>query len=311
MLPTALAACSDNSTTGPRPGSGNALTIDFANGDFAVLQFAYALEQLEADFYTRVVAAFNGSNLSSDEQAVLADIKNHEVIHREFLKAALGSTYGFTITATYPNVSFNSRTSVLATAAAFEDLGVAAYNGAAQYISSTDYLTLAGKIVSVEARHASAIHDLIAPKTDAFAPQATDRASTPTKAAGGAPGCYCAHHPFPSDPRTIATRAHPVPGSSESASWNCSTMPRRSRPSLAASSPMMEGNSHGRNNPRLMRYAPAYVPPYSNALPLFGLNFGLERMIARCSSRNARGRSGTRDGTAMPRTNRGIFWNVV
>lgn len=188
MLPSALAACSNDSTTGPRPGSGNALTIDFANGDFAVLQFAFALEQLEADFYTRVVAAFNGSNLSSGEQAVLADIKNHEVIHREFLKAALGSTYGFTITATYPNVSFNSRTSVLATAAAFEDLGVAAYNGAAQYISSTDYLTLAGKIVSVEARHASAIHDLIAPKTNAFAPQAFDDAFSPSKVAGIAQG---------------------------------------------------------------------------------------------------------------------------
>lgn len=188
MLPTALAACGTDNSTGPRPGTGNTLTIDFANGDFAVLQFAFALEQLEADFYTRVVAGFSGSNLSSTEQAVLGDIKNHEVIHREFLKAALGSTYGFSITATYPGVNFNSRTSVLASAAAFEDLGVAAYNGAAQYISSTDYLTLAGKIVSVEARHASAIHDLIAPKTDAFAPQAFDNAFSPAKVAGMAQG---------------------------------------------------------------------------------------------------------------------------
>lgn len=203
MLPSALAACSNDSTTGPRPGSGNALTIDFANGDFAVLQFAFALEQLEADFYTRVVAAFNGSNLSSGEQAVLADIKNHEVIHREFLKAALGSTYGFTITATYPNVSFNSRTSVLASAAAFEDLGVAAYNGAAQYISSTDYLTLAGKIVSVEARHASAIHDLIAPKTDAFAPQAFDDAFSPSKVASMAQGFIVDKLAFANAPSTF------------------------------------------------------------------------------------------------------------
>ena len=148
MLPTALAACgNDNNISGPRPGSGNTLTIDFANGDFAVLQFAYALEQLEADFYTRAVAAFGGSNLSSGEQTVLGDIKNHEVIHREFLKAALGSTYGFTITATYPNVSFNSRTSVLATASAFEVLGVAAYNGAAQYSASAADSTRAGKTV--------------------------------------------------------------------------------------------------------------------------------------------------------------------
>ncbi len=186
MLPSAITACSTDSSTGPRGGTGNTLTIDFANGDFAVLQFAYALEQLEADFYTRVVAQFGSSNLSSGEQTVLADIKNHEVIHREFLKAALGTTYGFTVTATYPNVNFNSRTSVLATAAAFENLGVAAYNGAAQYIASTDYLTLAGKIVSVEARHASAILDLQAPKTSAFAPQAFDDAFSPSKVASTA-----------------------------------------------------------------------------------------------------------------------------
>jgi hypothetical protein len=204
MLPTALAACgNDNNISGPKPGSGNTLTIDFANGDFAVLQFAYALEQLEADFYTRAVAAFGGSNLSSGEQTVLGDIKNHEVIHREFLKAALGSTYGFTITATYPNVSFNSRTSVLATAAAFEDLGVAAYNGAAQYISSAAYLTLAGKIVSVEARHASAIHDLINPKTDAFAPQPFDNAFSPTTVAAAAQGFIVDKLAFANAPSTF------------------------------------------------------------------------------------------------------------
>ena len=203
MLPSALAGCSNDSTTGPRPGTGNTLTIDFANGDFAVLQFAYALEQLEADFYTRAVAAFGSSNLSSGEQGVLADIKNHEVIHREFLKAALGSNFGFTITATYPGVNFNSRTSVLATAAAFEDLGVAAYTGAAQYISSTDYLTLAGKIVSVEARHASAIHDLIAPKTSAFAPKTFDDAFSPTKVAGMAQGFIVDKLAFANAPSTF------------------------------------------------------------------------------------------------------------
>ena len=45
----------------------------------------------EADFYTRVVANFS-SSLSANEQTVLGDIKNHEVIHREALKAVLGSS---------------------------------------------------------------------------------------------------------------------------------------------------------------------------------------------------------------------------
>jgi hypothetical protein len=47
----------------------------------------------------------------------------------------------------YPNVNFNDRNSVLATAKALEDTGVAAYNGAGKYISNADYLVIAGKIV--------------------------------------------------------------------------------------------------------------------------------------------------------------------
>ncbi len=183
LLPSVLTSCSDNnSITGP--GTGNTLTIDFAKGDIAVLQFAYALEQLEADFYTRVIAAFAG--FPAADRAVLADVQKHEVIHREFFKAALGAANGFTLTTTYGSLNFSDRTSVLNLAATFEDLGVAAYNGAAQYITSTDNLTIAGKIVSVEARHASAIHDLIEPKTNAFAPKSFDDAFRPSKVATAA-----------------------------------------------------------------------------------------------------------------------------
>jgi hypothetical protein len=40
---------------------------------------------------------------------------------------------------------------------------------------------VAGKIVSVEARHAAAIRDLISPRTGAFAPGAFDEALTPSQ----------------------------------------------------------------------------------------------------------------------------------
>ena len=191
FLPAALTACGNDDPTSPIntvPNTGNALTIDFAKGDIAVLQFAYALEQLEADFYTKVVASFGSSNLSAAEKAVLQDIKYHEVLHRELFKAALGAGNGFTATPTYPGVNFNDRLSVLNTAKTFEDLGVAAYNGAAQYLSSTDYLTLAGKIVSVEARHASAIRDLLNPKSGDFAPNTFDNAFKPATVAAAAQG---------------------------------------------------------------------------------------------------------------------------
>jgi hypothetical protein len=50
---------------------------------------------------------------------------------------------------------------VLGTAKAFEDLGVSAYNGAGKLLQTATYLTIAGKIVSVEARHAALIRDRI------------------------------------------------------------------------------------------------------------------------------------------------------
>ena len=194
FLPSVLVNCNNsNGITGP-PGSGDPLVIDFAKGDTAVLQFAYALEQLEADFYTKVVANFSGSNFTASDQTLLTDVKYHEVIHREALKAVLGSANDFTVHTNYGSLNFKDRTSVLGAAKTFEDLGVAAYNGAAQYLTSTANLLVAGKIVSVEARHAAAIRDLISPKAggasganpDSFAPKSFDDVFRPAKVATAA-----------------------------------------------------------------------------------------------------------------------------
>lgn len=208
LLPTMLAACSDDADPmapgdGTPPNSGSPLTIDFAKGDIAVLQFAYALEQLEADFYTRVVENFDSSNLTAAEKSVLLDIKYHEVQHRELFRAALGSANGFTITPTYPGVNFRDRTSVLTAARTFEDLGVAAYNGAGQFLGNADLLVLAGKIVSVEARHAAAVRDLINPGSVDFSPNAFDDVFSPGKVATAAQGFVTDRLGFANAPTTF------------------------------------------------------------------------------------------------------------
>lgn len=144
--------------------------FDLGKGDVGILNYAYALEQLEADFYTKVVNNFY-SGISSKERQLFTDLYHHEIIHRDFFKAAIGAATTNllpTLEFQYPNVDFNNRDSVLATAKALEDTGVAAYNGAGKYISNPDYLVIAGKIVSVEARHASAIRDLINPGSSDF-----------------------------------------------------------------------------------------------------------------------------------------------
>jgi hypothetical protein len=153
-----LAGCSRDDDDMPSNGG-----LSFGTGDVRILNYAYALEQLEAAFYTQVAMSFF-AGATDTEKALLTDIRNHEVAHREFFKAALGAA-GATalpnLEVDFSSINFGDRASVLNTAKTFEDLGVAAYNGAGRYIENADYLTLAGKIVSVEARHAAFIRDLL------------------------------------------------------------------------------------------------------------------------------------------------------
>ena len=88
-----------------------------------------------------------------------------------------------TVTFNFDTIDFTNRASVLGTAKVFEDLGVSAYNGAGKLITNPDYLLIAGKIVSVEARHASAIRDLLMPNTASFS---GDDVITPTNGLDGA-----------------------------------------------------------------------------------------------------------------------------
>lgn len=185
FLPTVFAACSDddnpmNPPPPPPPGP-EAVTIDLSN-DTGVLNYAYALEQLEAAFYVQVATSFF-AGATADEQAVLTDLRDHEVAHREFYKAALGSAAIPALTPNFSTVNFSDRMSVLQTARTFEDLGVAAYNGVGARLTDPALLTVAGKIVSVEARHASVIRTLLGLN---FAPEAFDEGMNPTDVATAA-----------------------------------------------------------------------------------------------------------------------------
>ena len=147
-----------------------AVVAVFGSGDVGILNYAYALEQLEAAFYTAVLAGGYYDTAAENEKQILADLQQHEVNHREFFRAAIPAEARIPdLSVDFSVVDFSRRESVLGTAKVFEDLGVSAYNGAGQFIQSADYLLLAGKIVSVEARHASAIRDLLNPKSADFA----------------------------------------------------------------------------------------------------------------------------------------------
>ena len=180
-LAAVAAACNNNDNNPSEPYDGAVVnadgSVDLGRGDIGILNYAYALEQLEAAFYTQVIAT-PYAGMTDTEKSLLTDIRDHEIAHREFFKAALG-TKGIkdgALQVNFSAINFNDRTSVLTTAQTFEDLGVSAYNGAGPLIVSADYLLVAGKIVSVEARHAAFIRDMVSYGSFASAP-AVDAAS--------------------------------------------------------------------------------------------------------------------------------------
>ena len=160
-----LTACDDDDDGG--------MAVDLGSGDVGVLNYAYALEQIEAAFYAQVLSGgyYMSLGANDEERSVLEALEAHERAHKSFFEAVI-PTVGTAIPALevdFTSIDFSDRASVLGAAQTFEDLGVSAYNGAGRLLTNADYLTLAGKIVSVEARHAAVIRDLLSDAPTAFA----------------------------------------------------------------------------------------------------------------------------------------------
>jgi hypothetical protein len=162
------------------------VTLDFAT-TAGVLNYAYAIELLEAAFYAQATGEFY-AEATEAERMILEQVGAHEQVHVDFLGAVLADDAAQGLEFNFEAVDFADRMSVLTTASTFENLGVGAYNGAAQFLATlagSDELAVtalmaAGDIVSVEARHASVIAAQIeAGQDDSFAPNAFDEAMTP------------------------------------------------------------------------------------------------------------------------------------
>jgi len=142
----------------PKLANLNAYAQDFED-DVAVLNYALTLEHLEYAFYRDGIGLFTfGSDafgFSIDE--FLAAIRDHEGAHVATLTDVITSLGGTPVVEGAYNFAdaYASVEGFLATAAALENTGVSAYDGAGASIESPDLLTAAGTIVAVEARHAA------------------------------------------------------------------------------------------------------------------------------------------------------------
>ena len=153
-----------------------------------VLQFALKLEYLESEFYniatnaagTSQSANYTGNNVftasGAPAKAVFDEIAKHENAHVTVLKSTItslgaspvakpnfdftgghGATTAGKFNGTFADV-FSNPATFLTLAQAFEDTGVRAYKGGAQYlVSNIPVLEAALQIHSIEARHASKV----------------------------------------------------------------------------------------------------------------------------------------------------------
>jgi hypothetical protein len=127
--------------------------------DLDVLNYALTLEHLEYAFYRDGIGLFSFGNDSRGQSidTNIAAIRDHEGAHVETLASVIADLGGTPVEeATYDfGDAYTDPMAFMMTAAALENTGVSAYDGAGQFITDPELLTAAGSIVAVEARHAS------------------------------------------------------------------------------------------------------------------------------------------------------------
>jgi rubrerythrin len=154
------AAIAMSLTTVPGPLSIRSLVAaQELTSDIDVLNYALTLEHLEYSFYRDGLGLFSFGQDSRGQSidTNFAAIRDHEGAHVETLASVIADLGGTPVEeATYDfGDAYADPMAFMMTAAALENTGVSAYDGAGQFITDPELLTAAGSIVAVEARHAS------------------------------------------------------------------------------------------------------------------------------------------------------------
>jgi len=143
-------------------------TFDFST-DPGVLNYFYAITQLQADFWARATAnRFPG--ITTAENTAFAVISSQATNQRNWLQVY--QTFGRVsdvLTFDFSTVDFTNRATSMGTALTIEDSASRAYAGGLKYLTNPDNVVLAAKLASVAARHSATLRDL----SDLFAGGAT------------------------------------------------------------------------------------------------------------------------------------------
>jgi len=145
------------SSSAPATSSSSSSSSSASSGDLGIVNYALTLEYLEAQFYAKVIKSglFSGKNLSVIKTFGHEESEHVVALHKAAM--ALGTP------AAKPTSKFpiHNAAQVTKLAATVENLGAAAYLGAAGMIKSKEILAAALAIHSIEARHAATLNTLL------------------------------------------------------------------------------------------------------------------------------------------------------
>ena len=133
--------------------------LDLGRNDEGLLNLLFVIQQVEADFYSRVISnRYNG--MSDYDFELFAQIAKHEIAHREVLRNYLKQR-GTVVQTNFEAIDFSNKVQVLENAELIENTCVASMNEVGRLLISGEHVSIVLKMASVEAKHAGTISNII------------------------------------------------------------------------------------------------------------------------------------------------------
>lgn len=156
-LPTLFVnACNGDTLVDPTESA----SLDLST-DPGVLNYFYAISQLQSDFWGRVnINRWPG--ILTTESSVVSSLSSHATSQRNWLQQfqTVGRVSDVLTFSFGDSVDFASRSATMGAGLTIEDAATQAYAGGVSYLSSPANIVLASKLASIAARHSASLRDL-------------------------------------------------------------------------------------------------------------------------------------------------------
>ncbi len=153
----------------------------FDDDGIAILNYALTLEHLEAVFYRDALDTFTAEDFDEGVYDLLGMVRDHEAAHVDALTSTITDLGGQPVVEGTYAFDYDDPASFLTLAATIENVGVAAYAGAAPSVAvlAPSLVGTALGFHSVEARHAGFLGALVNDSDISPFPDAVDAPLTP------------------------------------------------------------------------------------------------------------------------------------